>query len=105
MKQVSVKMLFRQCLLQFRAISTSNVCRFASVKKYPVPPRQEYVDGYLQDFRTDRQLVKTVNSNSGEKKQLRVEILDEADLPMIGQMVCDHFMKHISIVSELSKCF
>lgn len=114
---------------KFVAISPQIVCRFAfssfsssstkpaplkptkvknpEIKHYPIPSRLPYIDGYLKDYRTDRLILSTIDykDRSGEERKLQIELLDEFDIALVGQLFADHFMKDCSMVTALSKCF
>uniref|UniRef100_A0A914QQR4 Mitochondrial ribosomal protein L44 n=1 Tax=Panagrolaimus davidi TaxID=227884 RepID=A0A914QQR4_9BILA len=71
----------------------------ASTKDYPVPPRLKYIDGYIRDSRNDRKLRDTFifGTKNGETKELRIEIADEKDIPVVVQSCIDLFVTDVNL--------
>uniref|UniRef100_A0A914YU31 Uncharacterized protein n=1 Tax=Panagrolaimus superbus TaxID=310955 RepID=A0A914YU31_9BILA len=71
--------------LSFRSFSGQNIYRFASStssstktgneiqKHYRIPPRLPYIDGYLNDFRTDRPILSTINYKDKTGKEREIQ--------------------------------
>uniref|UniRef100_A0AC34FB61 N-acetyltransferase domain-containing protein n=1 Tax=Panagrolaimus sp. ES5 TaxID=591445 RepID=A0AC34FB61_9BILA len=95
--------------LQFRHFSTQNIYRFGSsssssksfneIKHYRIPPRLPYVNGYVNDFREDRPILSTIKYRN---RELQIELLDENDTGLVGQLYADQFMKENSMVCALN---
>uniref|UniRef100_A0AC35F3R2 Uncharacterized protein n=1 Tax=Panagrolaimus sp. PS1159 TaxID=55785 RepID=A0AC35F3R2_9BILA len=106
------RFLFQQC---FAATSKllNNFVRFsstsseASTKDYPVPPRLKYIDGYIRDSRNDRKLRDTFifGTKNGETKELRIEIADEKDIPLVVQSYGDLFLEEVNIYRHLNSTY
>uniref|UniRef100_A0A914Q447 Uncharacterized protein n=1 Tax=Panagrolaimus davidi TaxID=227884 RepID=A0A914Q447_9BILA len=109
--------MFSRYVLHFRPIFFSqNALRLSSTsssfkpiqkreikKHYPVPPRLRYVNGYLKDFRDDRLILSILHFKDKYdiERKLRIELLDENDIGLVGQYFTDVFMNNCSMVKAL----